>query len=263
MPPSDQVGWLRSEQLVLPRQTLSKEHAEPFLLFMFAQVARKPMTLKLRETASVARYLKATAGELPGGPERAMVDHLADVVWLTLLQVGQINVSTRTETVRFIRQHAHTYLSTFDIERVVKLIDGRAELSWGRESFRPPTLIGKARSVRSAGPARLQDDLTERIYVAYHALRRSGSPRVRGRISAILNQLGLKTHARPGTTSAWTSQEVIERVRQFADRMAYQHRLAKLDKHRRINELERLRDMLVDSWIHGYYSALNVQSRFT
>jgi hypothetical protein len=86
MPPSNDAskeGWIRSDQLILPRQTLSQEQIGPFLQFLFKENARKPRRLKLKQTAGVARYLKAVAAEAAGSPQRdngpcgrgALVDH--------------------------------------------------------------------------------------------------------------------------------------------------------------------------------------------
>ena len=252
MPPSDQAGWIHSDQLILPRQSLSREQAEPFLSYVFGQLARKPRRLKLKETAPVARYLKAIAAETPGSPQRIMLDRLAGVIWSALFEFGRIEIATKPEAIRFLREHAHTYLSSFDIEGIVKQVDKRDEPSRHREFFLPPNLMGEGRSVQSGGPARLRDDLTERIYVAYYALRRASIRNARGRIAAVLNQRGLRTHARSGTGQSWGSPEVIERVQQFEDWIVRRYRVARLDGKERTREIERLRNMLVDGWIYGF-----------
>jgi hypothetical protein len=258
--PSNQEGWTHSDQLILPRQSLSKEEAEPFLSYVFSQMARKPKRLRLRETARVARYIKAIAAEMPGSWERATLDNLAKVTWLTLLEVGQIPIGTKSEAIGFLREHAHTYLASFEVDKLIEQIDKSVEPSRYRELFQPPKLMGKSRSVQGGGP-RLQDDLTERIYVGYHALRRAEVRNARCRIAAVLNELGLKTRAQSGTAEIWASQEVFERVQQFEDRIVRKHRLARLAPDDRIKEIARLRNMLVDSWIHEFRFALAVESR--
>ena len=120
------------------------------------------------------------------------------------------------------------------------------------ESFRPPKLMGAMRSASGKGPARLQDDLTERIYVGYHALRRARIRNARGRIATVLNQLGFAAGAPSATEGKWGSYEVIERVRQFGDRIVRQHRLSRQDRTKQ----KQIRDMLVDSWIHSFQFAL-------
>ena len=217
MPLSDQAGWIHSDQLILPRQSLSKEQAEPFLSYVFGQLARKPRRLKLTETARVARYLKALAAEMPGSPERAALDRLAEVIWLALLEFGRIEIATKPEAIRLLQEHAYTYLSSLDVKGIVEQVDKRDEPSRYREFFQPANLMGEGRSVQGGDPARLRNDLTERIYAAYYALRRASIRNARGRIAAVLNQLGIRTQARSDTAQTWGSPEVIERVHQFED----------------------------------------------
>jgi hypothetical protein len=107
----------------------------------------------------------------------------------------------------------------------------------GAAQFRPPKLLGKRRSSSGAGASRLQDDLTERIYIAYHALTRTRIRNVRGRVAGVLNT----TQAR-GTDTRWGSAEVIERVRQFEERMMREHGLA--GREDRAKEIKRLKSRL-------------------
>ena len=261
MPPSDNAkdeGWIHSDQLILPRQALSQDQIGPFLGFLFREIARKPKRLKLKETARVARYLKAIAAEATPSRERDVVNHLAEVIWLTMLDFGQIELAQKLQAIDLLNDHARTYLASFDVERIVDYVEKLEEPSRHAEFFQPPLLLGKARSPRGEGPAQLHDDLTERIYVAYHALRRTRIQDARGQIAAVLNQLGFATRARSGTLRTWGSQEVIERVNQFEDRLVRQHRLAK--RVDRTKEIERLRNMLVDAWIHSFHRAVPVRS---
>lgn len=140
----------------------------------------------------------------------------------------------------------------------MEFVHNLPEPSRHTEFFRPPKLLGKHRSAGGQGPARLQDDLTERIYVAYHALRRTRTRNARGRIAAVLNQHGFQTHAQSATIRTWGSAEIIERVQQFEGRIVRQHRLSKRED--RAKEIERLRNMRVDSWIHGFHSASTLEA---
>lgn len=247
-------------QLIIPRQRISQQETAPFLSWILGQVARKPRLLKLRETAGVARYLVAIAAEMPGGPERVMLEHIAEVIWLTMLKVGRIEIPDQREVIRFLKDHAPTYLVGFDVNCVVEQILGRAEPSRHRELFAPPKLLGRDSSVQGGGTARLRDDLTERIYVGYHALRRAGVRNKRRQIAALLNQLGLTTRARTGTTQVWSSEEVNERVRQFEKWLIQRQRLANSGKDKAL-EVKRVRDTLVDSWIYRFRLASSGRSR--
>jgi len=255
IPPSNDANKKdrsRSEQLILPRQALSREETGPFLEFLFSEIARKPKALKLKETSRVARYLKAVAWEAQGSPERDTVEHLANVIWLAMLQSGKIEIAEKKQAIHFLRDHAHTYLASFEVDKIVGYLEKLKEPSRHAEFFRPPKLMGAKRSLSGKGPGRLQDDLTERIYVGYHALRRARIGNARGRIATVLNRLGFAPGARSATERMWGSYEVIERVQQFEDRIARQLRLSKQDRTKQ----ERLRDILVDSWIHGFHFAL-------
>jgi hypothetical protein len=70
---------------------------------------------------------------------------------------------------------------------------------------------------RPAAPnPRLQDDLTERIFIAYHALKQIHVKKTRDLIAKKLNSLGAppnQTDAKSG--SAWGEPEVNSRVMQF------------------------------------------------
>jgi hypothetical protein len=126
MPPSNDAskeGWIHSAQLILPRQTLSKEQIGPFLQYLFRGIARKPKRLKLKQTAGVARYLKAVAAEAPGSAQRDNVDHLAEVLWLTMLDSGQIEIAPKEEVIQFLKTHALTYLASFDVDSTLEYLE--------------------------------------------------------------------------------------------------------------------------------------------
>ena len=111
MPPSNNAnkkGQRRGDQPIPPRQALTREEIGPFLEFLFCDIARKPRLLKLKETARVARYLKAAAWEAQPSSERDTVEHLATVIWLAMLQSGQIEIALKPEVIHFLKEHAHT-----------------------------------------------------------------------------------------------------------------------------------------------------------
>src|SRR5579864_9297931 len=172
-----------------------------------------------------------------------------------MLDSGQIKIAPKEEAILFLKMHALTYLASFDLNRIVEYLQNQPEPSRHADFFRPPKLRGAYRTAWGQ-PARLQDDLTERIYAAYHALRRTGIRDARGRIATVLNELGYKTGVRSLTECRWGPAEVNERVRQFEDRIVRRHRLSKRDR----TQKERLRKTQVDSWIHGFHFALTVES---
>lgn len=179
------------------------------------------------------------------------------MIWDTLLDTGRIAIAEKAAVLQFLQEHKQTYLAYFDVDRMVDFIQQCEEPSRHKELFQAPKLLGKGRSVSGLGPGRLQDDLSERIYVAYYALRRFGIRNARGRITFVLNALGLHTNPRSKAVGTWGSAEVNERVQQFEARMARQQRLPKKTAP---EEIQRLRNMRVDSWIHGFHFASAIQS---
>src|SRR5262249_8671229 len=156
----------------------------------------------------------AVEGDLtPPAPEQGRtverdVKRIAKMIWGTLLQSGRIEMPTKAEVVQFLQEHRYTYLAQFNVDRALGFIQARKEPTSGDELFRVPKLIGQNRAVSGSGPARLQDDLTERIYVAYRALRRAKVRNARGRIAETLNRLRLETRPRSKTAGSWGSAEV-------------------------------------------------------
>ena len=61
----------------------------------------------------------------------------------------------------------------------------------------------------------MADDLSERIYAAYHGLRRAGIRGARTRIAAALSAAGWRIAIRSETDSRWGPYEVYERVKQY------------------------------------------------
>ena len=57
---------------------------------MFQDLSLRPKRLKLKETAGVVRYLKAIAVEAEFSPERALVEQISEILWLTLLNTARM-----------------------------------------------------------------------------------------------------------------------------------------------------------------------------
>lgn len=213
--PDPAAGWIPSEVLKLPVQELNPAERDVFLEYIFSMIAKRPRALRLREGAGVARYIKALADEMEPGPRQSLLGRLADVIWRALFEFAPLPVSERQRVVDFLQRHADTYLDAFDIEAVVQWVEGSGEPPPEAFSARPPHLMSRRSSAGGAGNPQLKDDLSERIYAAYHALRAARVHNARGRIARVLNQKGLMTHARGRASSKWGSYEVYERVKQY------------------------------------------------
>jgi len=231
---------------------------DAFLDYLFVNLAIKTQRLTLRETAGVARYLMALAFEMPEGSERKLVTRVAENLWLGLVSVGKIRRAEKQQAIDFLMTHSKTYFKSLDIKRLVQLVGDHGEPRNNDQAFRPAGLTGANRSVQN--PGRLEDDLTERIYVAYHALRRAGVPNARGQIASALNRFGIETRARSKTDRAWGSAEVHERVRQFEQLQTRRARTLRRDSKlddigwaRKVaQQVELWRDQLVNNWVADF-----------
>jgi hypothetical protein len=230
-------------------QILRPDEIEAFLNYIFSDISRRPKRLKLKETAAVARYLKAVAVETSFSPERELVERVAEVIWGTLLDTGQIEIASTEQVMEFLEEHAPTYLASFDVPAMVKYLRQVKAPTRHSDFFRPSNLMGKRRSGSHRGPDQLPDDLTERIYAAYHALRKAQVRDARGRVSEVLNRLGYKTQSR-SDVNQWSSAEVIERCRQYEARLKQRYRLTNNEAGRM--KLAQLREAGVAIWVSGF-----------
>jgi len=240
--------WILSEQLPrTPRQVLEPAEADAFLEYLFSAVARRTKPLALREGCAVAKYLRALAWQAKSAAVQRSLDYLAKVVFGMVFQYASIETASKVATLEFLQKHRSTYLGTIDaafgLEEVIQYIRDAPPVA---QPFEPPHLLGPSLSGHGKGNRFLTDDLSERIYAGYHALRRARIHGSSGRIAEVLNRQGLKVRVRRSMVSTWSSYEVHERVKQYEAR----HR--KLTQGRPGEEKPKWRDTLVDRWILSY-----------
>ena len=244
MPPDDPstAEWSLSDQIPkLPRQSLAREEVEAFLQLMFTDVAVKPNPMTIAEGARVVRYLLAAA-QTVAGPERATIVRLADSVGRTLFHAAPIKMAPKDDAVLFLERYAATYPLHPELQPVIELVGRLEEPPAGKDYFPQPALASKIRAVFGPGTPRLPNDLSERIYASYHALKRTGRHAARGLVAKALNQSGIQTGSL-GSNREWGSAEVWERVKQYETRLKRDHRVTG-------DALRSLRDGIVDQWIH-------------
>ena len=245
--PEPTEGWILSDQLPrVPRQDLLPEEAEAFLEYLFSAVARRPRSLRLEDGARVARYLDALAWETEPGAIRQCLERLRDVIWGTLLRFAPFELSGKLEAIQFLERHADTYLAGLKVEAALKRVRESAPPSRHGALFPSPHLMSRSRSATGMGNPRLMADLSQRIYVGYHALRRAGLRNARRRVAEALNRQGLQTRARGETSREWSGYEVYERVKQCEARW-------KEENAGRKDAVEG-RDAVVYAWIDGFRS---------
>jgi hypothetical protein len=175
------------------------------------------------------------------------LDRLAEVIWRTVLQNARFSTSGKEAAVAFLRKHASTHLVAFDVEAAVKYLR-EANVPSPSPPAAASQLLARRLAVQ-AGPApQLRDDLSERIYAAYHALRRARVHGARRRVAETLNRHNIRTEARGETDRAWGSDEVVDRLKQYED---YWKRHHTGQGHQ---ALQQWRNSLVDRWLFLFHS---------
>ena len=195
----------------LENSKLRADEADGFLDYLFRTVARRPARLKLKEAAAVARYLDSLALRVPVPGDRQYLESLAKVIWGAVLQYGEIPTCEKKDAISFLNCHADTYLACCDPGRASQLV---RDLAPPELTLKQLPLKSSTMSVVGDRNPQQTDDLTERIYVGYHALREAKIRRAGPRVAAALNAAGIRTRARGGTSRGWSAYEVGERVKQ-------------------------------------------------
>jgi hypothetical protein len=219
-PPSSE-GWIHSDQLSkLPPQRLEAGEADAFLEYLFSALARRPARLSVREGIRVARYLRALDGEMDAGPRRQVLKQLEGAIGRLVLEYAPAERGDQRETITFLERHADTYLAPFDVAAALRCIRESAPPVKEVGVTRPPHLVSSHIAAHGDGTPQLRDDLSERIYAAYKALRRAGVGGARQRVADALNRKGLKISARGTRSTVWGPYEVYERVKQYENGLA-------------------------------------------
>jgi hypothetical protein len=181
------------------------------LEFLIATLARKPPSVPFRTGASVARYLDDLAYGHAGEERKALL-LLSKVIWRQVFQFGKFRTAAKHQTIQFLEAFARTHLAEYDVTAALRMVadhpaPGKHETP---RVLRSPNL---GRSLGSGSP-RLSSDLTERIYVAYWALRLTRIHGASGLIAKALNRYQVPTGSRQGD-GTWSPYEIQSRVKQF------------------------------------------------
>lgn len=235
--------WISSDELARPSSAkLAKKDIEDFLDWLFSDVARKPEPMLLREAASVAKYLWILAGEEEPGLDRQVLEYLSKVIWGTALREAPIALSDKRRVVSFLERHTGTHLPAPSVGKALSLVRERGT---PKDPPRSPRLASRGMSIEGVSVAGLQDDLSERIYGAYWALRQAKVHGARKLVAKVLNAKGLKRASRGDSASTWDSDTVYDRVKQFEDRQS--------PKARRTEKaLQRTRTTFPRKWVDAF-----------
>lgn len=181
------------------------------LEYLIATLARKPRAVSFRTGASVARYLDDLAYDRKGDERKALL-LLSKAVWRQVFQFAKFNTAAKDQTLQFLETFTQTLLADYDVKAVMQMVAAHPAPSKHRTL---PVLrsVNLAISMGS-GSRRLSSDLTERIYVAYWALRFNRAHGASRTIANALNRYQVPTGSRQGD-GTWSPYEVQSRVKQF------------------------------------------------
>ncbi|MEO5925667.1 MAG: hypothetical protein ABIR70_17730 [Bryobacteraceae bacterium] len=187
--------------------------SDPELIgFLFSTVARKLPPFPFGKGAAVARYLDNLVYETPAGKDLERLLSLSKVVWGRVFQFARFRAAEKSGVIELLQEFASSHLADWEVGAAVKTVRAAKP---PKERPHPRVLLGPTMAITQAKrPARLSDDLTERIYAAYSVLRASGTANARTIVAKALNQHGFRTRSR-NSDNQWTGYEVGERLAQY------------------------------------------------
>jgi len=179
---------------------------------LFATVARRTKPMPFHEGAATARYLNNLAYEMPPGPERQRILQLSKIVWGRVFQFAEFRTAGKEEAIELLEELSKTHLVKYHMPALIESV--RAAPA-PKPYQAKPVLASPAMAV-TMGPAskRLSDDLTERIYAGYWALKFGKVANARRHVAEALQRAGTPRDGRLGE-KVWTSYEVAERLKQY------------------------------------------------
>lgn len=222
--PEDTEGYIESSDLPeIPLQVLTREEAPAFLSFLFGDLARRPERFSLRESAAVARYLRALARETSPGTLRAELERMARQVWMDALDFAPFEIAKKSQAMAFLRRHAETHLASYDTGAMLGHVGSAPRPTKFAEPVSLPRLLSRSMAVVGPGGQRLGDDLSERVFAAYTALRAAG---IHGASTAVARAIKASEATRKrgrAPQTDWGADEVRERCKRFRGFLTKQH----------------------------------------
>jgi hypothetical protein len=146
---------------------------------------------------------------------RRVLQQLESAIRHLVMEYAPAERGDQREAIAFLERHADTYLAAFDVAAALRCIRESAPPAKEAGVPRPPHLVSSHIAAHGDGTPQLRDDLSERIYAAYKALRKAGVGGARQRVAEALNREGLKISARGTRSTVWGPYEVYERVKQY------------------------------------------------
>ena len=235
---TDPDGWIHSSQLAFKPYKLPEEDIQPFLDSLLTDIATRPAKLRLRETAAVVRFLLFLASQgvptklldsdketvaqyrseesVESREARSRLENLAGVIWSVLRQTGDLPTADRETALQFLERHRTTYLDPYDVTEAIDLIETLRLRPDAEDPFVPPHLISRTTTSTGQGNPYLGSDLTQKIYIAFHFLKRHKVKGADGVIVKKLNELRVK-HERK--EEGWDYPDINDKVKQQRKRL--------------------------------------------
>lgn len=242
---------------------LREDEVHPFLNFLFGDIARRPAVLDISRTAHAVRFLQllsahgvptAVAERGPSearsfleksAPQRAFLADLAEAIWKKLFVLGDATPSNKLTAKAFLTKHASTYFAELDTTRAIEILDELDMPQSALETFTRPTLISSTMRAQGAISPHLRDDVSERIYAAYHAFK---AAKVKNRLRLIAETLAkFEVESR----TEWTYKVVNDRLRRFG-RSLQKHFEAQVGPVKAERVLQGWCATLVNRWILSF-----------
>lgn len=222
--PEDTESYIASSDLPeIPVQVLTREEAPAFLAFLFGDLARRPERISLRESAAVARYLRALARETSPGTLRAELERMARQVWMDALDFAPFEIAKKSQAMAFLRRHAETHLASYDTEAMLGHVGSSPRPTKFAEPASLPRLLSRSMAVVGPVGQRPGDDLSERVFAAYTALRVAGIHGASTFVAGAIKASGAKGKNGRAPQTDWGADEVRERCKRFRESLAKQH----------------------------------------
>ncbi len=175
---------------------------------------------------------------MPACIQRQQMLRLSEIVWGRVFQFAAFRQATKKEAIRFLAAQASTFLPPFDIRESIREVQDRPEPVY--RQLKPLLASKHLAYTKGSAPMRVENDLTERIYVAYWALRLDNVKKARREVAHALNRANVPRTSRD-RSSEWTSYDIGARLKQFessateSDRPKHRHFL--VAKWRRLIQL--------------------------
>jgi hypothetical protein len=222
------------EQWATLRQPLRRDEFDIFLEHVFANLARRPEPLRLREVAAVVRRISQIVDQgvprdvLAAGADAITKFHVAgrpqkdwqlsrnaqrigEILLGKLMSFGEFADCSTKEALHFVQRNA-THLASPYLEPAVEFLERYDLPPDPPNPFRAPCMLSPSQSGLIGRPNPwLTDDLSQRICGANHALKQAGLHKRFPLIASALNKA--KLAKRSG--EQWEGGDVSQRVKEY------------------------------------------------